>query len=163
MVAPDLPSRNRKGGTRGDSRVSLRTKQTACPTERSLARFAGPQSAWERLAEGMRPFPPKMQRSRFCRLLARPVSQGDVDGRIIFNGFATAKNFSDWILNLSGGSRQVKMKPKKSGRILLKLIRLQKSHFSTLRAHLLKHPPFNPSRLYVNGTKLAPLAVLLAA
>jgi hypothetical protein len=39
--------------------------------------------------------------------------QGDVDGRIIFDGFATAKNFSDWILNFSGLSRQVKMTVKK--------------------------------------------------
>jgi hypothetical protein len=45
--------------------------------------------------------------------LALIISQGDVDGRIIFDGFATAKNFSDWILNFSGTSSQVKMERKK--------------------------------------------------
>jgi hypothetical protein len=46
--------------------------------------------------------------------------QGDVDGRIIFNGFATAKNFGDWILNFSDPPRQVKMKAKNMARILMK-------------------------------------------
>jgi hypothetical protein len=99
--------------------------------ETALGRFTGPLSGWEGQAEGKRSFPLKMQRSRFYRLLSRPVSQGDVDGRIIFNGFATAKNFSDWILNFSDHSRQVKMKAKKCGCNLLKRIHLPVINFST--------------------------------
>jgi hypothetical protein len=47
------------------------------------------------------------------------IFQGDVDGRIIFDGFATAKNFGDWILNFSGHPRQVKTMSKNLGCILL--------------------------------------------
>jgi len=65
--------------------------------------------------------------------------QGDVDGRIIFDGFATAKNFSDWILNFSGHSRQVKMKAKKNGCILLMRLGLQDASFLTQCARFVKH------------------------
>jgi len=39
------------------------------------------------------------------------------DGRIILDGFATAKNFGDWILNFSDHSRQVKTTVKILARI----------------------------------------------
>jgi hypothetical protein len=73
-----------------------------------------------------------MQRSRFCRLLARPVF---VRVMLMGESFSTAsqpaKNFGDWILNFSGLSRQVKMTPKKNACILNIHQGLQEIHFST--------------------------------
>jgi hypothetical protein len=101
-----------------------------------------------------------MQRSRVSGSLLALFCQGDVDGRIIFDGFATAKNFGDWILNFSGAPRQVKMTPKKIGCILMKRRALWVLHFSTAKARTAKHPRFGPIGLHVNGTKLGHLAVL---
>src|SRR5262249_45942281 len=86
--------------------------------------------------------------------------QGDVDGRIIFNGFATAKNFGDWILNFSGHSRQVKMRAKIIPRILLIQRELPVSHFSTGFARQAAQDGFRGFGINVNGTKLGRLAVL---
>jgi hypothetical protein len=85
--------------------------------------------------------------------------QGDVDGRIIFNGFATAKNFGDWILNFSVPSRQVKIRPKKFACIPMKQRTLKVRLFSTPRGRFVKQPCFGPFGLHVNGTKLGRLAV----
>ena len=86
--------------------------------------------------------------------------QGDVDGRIIFDGFATAKNFSDWILNFSGHSRQVKMKAKKNGCILLMNRDLQEPSFFTSCGRFVKRDCLEACGLRLSGTKLGRLAVL---
>jgi hypothetical protein len=39
-------------------------------------------------------------------LSGRSVNRAALDGRIIFNGFTTAKNFSDWILRFCEIVRQ---------------------------------------------------------
>jgi hypothetical protein len=53
--------------------------------------------------------PVKQKAHQKVGFLAAPHHQSDV-GRIISDGFATLKNFSDWILNFSGYARQVKIR-----------------------------------------------------
>jgi hypothetical protein len=57
---------------------------------------------------------PKQKAHLTVGFLAVPHHQNDI-GRIISDGFATLKNFSDWILNFSGPTRQVKIGSSKSG------------------------------------------------
>jgi len=85
--------------------------------------------------------------------------QGDVDGRIIFNGFATAKNFSDWILNFSDHPSQVKMKGKILLRILHNLRGLPRAQFSTAEPCFVKQAGFGPDGMHVKQTKRECLAV----
>src|SRR5215471_6994745 len=96
-----------------------------------------------------------MQKSRSpgSFALALRINQGDVDGRIIFDGFATAKNFSDWILNFSGTSSQVKTKAKKIARMCMKSLSLLALAFSTGRIRFVKQGRFEATRLPLNGTK----------
>jgi hypothetical protein len=57
---------------------------------------------------------PEQKAHRMVGFLAVPHHQNDV-GRIISDGFATLKNFSDWILNFSEPTRQVKIGQLKTG------------------------------------------------
>jgi hypothetical protein len=50
----------------------------------------------------------KKTKAHLERWASAHPEKGDFDGRIIFNGFTTAKNFSDWILRFRALVRQAK-------------------------------------------------------
>jgi hypothetical protein len=86
--------------------------------------------------------------------MAAPNHQSDV-GRIISDGFATIKNFSDWILISSGHPRQAKIRDKILASKSLKQMNLRVRQISTFFVKTEEKPLFSGVLHTVRYTKPA--------